>query len=146
MARVRLEDERRVLQRVLTDGVTLRGPHDHLKHRRTPVVHAERSRQRLLQAWSVLTTPLILLTLGWLFYPEASERGTVVVLAIAGILSVEAFSRGYFGALIIRLLLLLLIVRFVEAYAQNWQWGTLTLLAAMALVVLVVNIRDAVRR
>ncbi len=94
----------------------------------------------------MITTPLILVTLGWLFYPQAPARGTTAVIAIAVILSVEAFSRGYFAALATRFLLLLLTVNLIELFAHNWQWGTVILFATMALVVLVVNVRDAVRR
>ena len=146
MLQVHLEDERRELRRVLTDGVSAGGPHDHLRHRRTPIAAAERTRERLLGAWSVLSTPLMLLVLAWLFYPETPARVTLAVLAIAVILSVEAFARGYLGAFVARLLLVLLAVNLLELYALHWQWATAILFAVLALTVLVVNVRDVLRR
>ena len=145
MLQVHLEDERRALRRVLADGLTPAGPHDHLRHRRLPIVAAERTRERLLGFWSILSTPLMLLVLAWLFYPDAPARLTASVLAIAAILSVEAFARGYLAAFVVRLLIALLVVTVLELYALQWQWATTAVLALLALVVLVVNVRDALR-
>jgi len=146
MRQVRLEDERRALRRILADGLPPSGPHDHLRHRRTPIAAAERSRERLLAGWSVISTPLLLVVLAWLFYPDTPARLTLGVLAIAVILSVEAFTRGYLGAFILRLLLLLVAVNLIELYIRNWQWATTILFATLAVVVLVINLRDALRR
>jgi len=146
MLQVRLEDERRTLRRVLVDGPEPRGPHDHLGHRLTPISTAERTREGLLGVWSVLSTPLILLVLASLFYPGTPARLSVSVLAIAVVLSVEAFARGYLGAFVVRILLVLLVIDLLQLYVANWQWGTAILFAALALVVLVVNTRDALRR
>jgi hypothetical protein len=145
MLQVHLEDERRALRRVLADGLTPAGPHDHLRHRRVPIVAAERTRERLLGFWSILSTPLMLVVLAWLFYPDAPARLTASVLAIAAIMSVEAFARGYLAAFVVRLLIALLVVTVLELYALQWQWATTAVLALLALVVLVVNVRDAFR-
>ncbi len=146
MLRIHLEDERRTLQRVLTDGSTPTGPHDHLQHRRTPIAAAERTREGLLGVWSVLSTPLILFVLASLFYPGTPARLSLSILAIAVVLSVEAFARGYLWAFVGRFFLLLLLVEGAQLYVVNWQWGTTILFAVLGLVVLVVNTRDAVRR
>jgi hypothetical protein len=146
LAQVHLEDERRALKRALATEPAAPGPHDHLRHRRTPIAAKERTRSRLLGAWSVLSTPLLLLVLAWLFYPDTPASLALGVLAIAVVLSVEAFARGYFFSFVVRLLLVLLVVNLIELYLQNWQWGTTILFATLALVVLVVNLRDAIRR
>jgi hypothetical protein len=146
MRQVGLEDERRALRRILADGLAPSGPHDHLRHRRTPIAAAERSRERLLAGWSVISTPLLLLVLAWLFYPDTPARLTLGVLAIAVILSVEAFTRGYLGAFILRLLLLLVAITLLQLYIRNWQWATTILFATLAVVVLVIDLRDALRR
>jgi hypothetical protein len=145
MLQVHLEDERRGLRRVLADGLTTGGPHDHLRHRRLPIVAAERTRERLLGLWSILSTPLMLVVLAWLFFPDAPARLSAAVLAIAAILSVEAFARGYLAAFVARLLIALLVVALLELYALQWQWATTAVLALLALAVLFVNVRDAVR-
>jgi hypothetical protein len=146
MLQIHLADERRTLLRVLADGPEPSGPHDHLRHRRMPIAALERTREGLLGVWSVLSTPLILLVLAWFFYPGAPARLTLAVLAIAGILSVEALSRGYFWAFVGRLLVLLLAIDLLQLYVVNWQWGTTIVFVGLALVVLVVNTRDAIRR
>jgi hypothetical protein len=146
MLRVHLEDERRELRRVLADGVSDGGPHDHLAHRRVPIVVEERTRERMLGAWSVVSTPLMLLVLAWTVFPDAPARLGLTVLAIAAIMSVEAFARGYLGAFLVRVVLVLVAVTVVELYAHYWQWATTAILAVLAVVVLVVNVRDAVRR
>jgi hypothetical protein len=146
MQQVHLEDERRLLRRVLVDGCPEAGPHDHLQHRRTPIAPEERNREWLLGAWSVLSTPLMLGVLAWLFYPGTPARLTLGVLAIAVILSVEAFARGYLLAFVVRLLIALLVAELLQVYLLNWQWGTTIVFGLFALTVLVVNVRDAVRR
>ena len=131
---------------MLADGLTAAGPHDHLRHRRTPITSADRAREGLLGVWSVLSTPLILLVLASLFYPGTPARLGVSVLAIAVVLSVEAFARGYFGAFVVRVLLILVGIDLVQLYATNWQWASTVVFAVLAVIVLVVNTRDALRR
>ncbi len=146
MLQVHLEDERRALRRVLADGLAATGPHDHLRHRRTPITSADRAREGLLGVWSVLSTPLILAVLASLFYPGTPARLGVSVLAIAVVMSVEAFARGYFGAFVLRVLLIVAGIDLVQLYATNWQWASTVVFAVLAVVVLVVNTRDALRR
>jgi hypothetical protein len=145
MAAVRLRDERERMERALTDGVPVVGPHAHLSHRRLPLSASARGRARLLGAWSVISTPLILLLIASLFLPQSFSRPVMAIGMLIAILAVEAFARGYFLAFFVRVLIVFAVANLVVAYLQNWQFVTMCVFAALAVIVLIVNIRDARR-
>ena len=62
------------------------------------------------------------------------------------IVSVEAFARGYLLAFLGRLLLLLIVVNSVEEVVLNWQSVLSIGIGLAALLLLVVNLRDVLRR
>jgi hypothetical protein len=139
---VRLLDERERMERAQRDGIPVVDPHAHLRHRRTPLAASERRRKRLLAAWSVISTPLLLILIALLVFPGDFSRPRFAVLMLIVILAVEAFARGYFLAFIWRALVVILLVNVVVAFYNNWQYATAVLLAVTAVIVLVVNIRD----
>lgn len=143
---VRLRDERAHLERVQRDGVPVVGPHAHLRHRRVPISESERRRARLLTIWSVVSTPLMLALLAFLLSPNDIERPSVSVAMVLMLLSVEAFVRGYFLSFLGRVLLVLVVVEAVVGVYENWQVVLSLLLAVSAVVLLLVNVRDAWRR
>jgi hypothetical protein len=145
MTAVRLRDERERMERAVRDGIPTVGPHAHLSHRRLPLSASARGRARLLGAWSVISTPLILLLIASLFLPQSFSRPVMAIGMLVVILSVEAFARGYFLAFFVRLLIVFAVANLVVAYLQNWQFVTLCVFAALAVIVLIVNIRDARR-
>lgn len=145
MAAVRLRDERERMERALRDGVPAVGPHAHLSHRRLPLSASARGRARFLGAWSVISTPLILLLVASLFLPRSFSRPAMAIVMLVVILAVEAFARGYFLAFFVRLLIVFAIANLVVAYLGNWQFVTMCVFAALAVIVLIVNIRDARR-
>lgn len=145
MTAIRLRDERERMLRAQRDGIPSADAHAHLRHRRTPISASERGRSRVLSAWAVVSTPLILLLVASLFLPGIVARPAVAIWMLLAVLAVEAFARGYFLAYVWRVLLVLLVVSTFQAYLENWQVASAGVLAAMAVVVLIVNIRD-VRR
>lgn len=145
MAAVRLRDERERMERAVRDGIPAAGPHAHLSHRRLPLSASERGRARLLGAWSVISTPLILLLVASLFLPQSFSRPAMAIVMLVVILAVEAFARGYFLAFFVRLLIVFAIANLVVAYLNNWQFVTMCVFAGLAVIVLIVNIRDARR-
>ncbi|MDP2287002.1 MAG: hypothetical protein Q8M73_00335 [Actinomycetota bacterium] len=145
MKKTALLDEHQRLTLRLDRGVEVADPHAHLRHRRTPISAAERERGRLLSVWAIVSTPLILIILASLVWPGEYARPSLAVGFLIIVLSVEAFARGYFLAFFARLLLLLLVINFIEVFFINWQYLTGAVLALLALVVLVVNMRDALR-
>ena len=145
MTAVRLRDERERMERAVRDGIPAVGPHAHLSHRRLPLSASARGRARLLGAWSVISTPLILLLIASLFLPQSFSRPAMAIVMLVAILAVEAFARGYFLAFFVRLLIVFAVANLVVAYLQNWQFVTMCVFAALAVIVLIVNIRDARR-
>jgi hypothetical protein len=143
---VRLRDERERLQRAQRDGVPQADPHAHLHHRRTPIEPIDRGRSRFLRWWAVVSTPLVLWFLGSIVRPGDQVRWQLALAALVIVLSVEAFARGYFLAFLGRVVLVSVAAYLVVEFAQNWQVVTGLALSAVAVLVLVVNIRDAVRR
>jgi hypothetical protein len=61
------------------------------------------------------------------------------------ILAVEAFARGYFLAFIWRAVVLIVLINLLIEFYNNWQYVSAVILAVAAVIVLVVNIRDARR-
>lgn len=146
MERVRLKDQLHLATRRIADGAPALGPHDHLRHRRLPLTREERVRERLLLAWSVVSTPLLLGVLAYVLLPGTARRPLLLAGALALVLSVEALARGYLGAYLRRLLLVALVLAAGEVLVAYWQWVVVGLFVLGALVVLVVNLRDTLRR
>lgn len=143
---VRLRDERQRMERALADGLPQSGPHAHLSHRRTPIAASERGRSWFLSVWAVISTPILLLLFATLFTGGDFSRPWLLVGILILVLGVEAFARGYFLAFILRVLLLFAIANLVVAFFNNWRFVMAWGLAVLAVVVLIVNIRDARRR
>ena len=119
-------------------------PHAHLNHRLTPIQPGNRTRERLL-GWAIVSTPLILWMFARLIMPTGSARTSVLIAFIALLLSVEAIARGYFMAFLIRVALVVgagvvLFYAFENLVVAYWTF------AALAVLVLLVNLRDVWRR
>jgi len=145
MRAVALRDERERMLRAQREGITLVDPHAHLSHRRTPIAADKRGRSRFLSAWAVISTPLILLLVASLFAPSSFSRPLMAFWMLVVVLGVEAFARGYLLAFLWRAVLLILAVNVVLIFFGNWQWLTAGILAVLAIIVLIVNLRDAIR-
>ncbi|EWT01705.1 hypothetical protein N865_07520 [Intrasporangium oryzae NRRL B-24470] len=143
---VRLRDERSRLERALRDGLPPSDPHTHLLHRRLPIHASERGRARVLGAWSVISTPLVVFLIAVLFNPDTYQRWAYAVGLIVIVLSVEAFTRGYFLAFIARVMALTLVLNLFDLYLGSWQIVSYWTLVGVAIVILVINLRDALRR
>ena len=143
MTAIRLGDERERLARMQRTGIEKADPHAHLSHRRTPIGANERGRSRFLAGWAIVSTPLVLWLISVLFRPDIFGRGQLALGGLVLVLSVEAFARGYFLAFVWRLLLLLVAVNFAVLFFQHWQNVLSFTFWIVAIIVLVVNIRDA---
>ncbi|MEO5743260.1 MAG: hypothetical protein ABIQ53_01550, partial [Terracoccus sp.] len=143
---VRLGDERAQLVREIRDGIRPTSPHSHLTHRRLPIALAERGRARFLAVWAVVSTPLVLLLVGSLFRVDSTGRQITAFGALVIVLSVEAFGCGYLLAYIVRVLLLVALGSLLVLLLGAWQTVLWVLLSTLAVLVLLVNVRDAVRR
>jgi hypothetical protein len=146
MDAVGLRDERTRMERALRDGLPTPSPHAHLSHRRTPIAASERSRDRLLAVWAVVSTPIVLYLIAGFFKPEITDRPLGAAVLLVLVLGIEAFTRGYFLAYAVRVVAVIGLVALVGEFAGNWQPVTYWVLVSVAVVVLVVNLRDVLRR
>ncbi|MDP1878315.1 MAG: hypothetical protein Q8M17_12235, partial [Actinomycetota bacterium] len=80
-----------------------------------------------------------------LILPASWSRISAAVLMLLVVLAVEAFARGFLLAYLWRALLVIAIANLVVAFLRNWQVALAGVLAGTALVVLIVNVRDARR-
>lgn len=143
---VALTDERARLVAAVAGEPTPVPPHAHLNHRLTPIQPGNRTRERLLGVWAIVSTPLILWMFARLIMPTGSARTSVLIAFIALLLSVEAIARGYFMAFLIRVALVVG-AGVVLFYAfENLQLVAYWTFAALAVLVLLVNLRDVWRR
>jgi hypothetical protein len=147
MEQTRLRDER---ARMLSDAAPasgVAGPHAHLRHRRTPLERRPGFRGRLLSWWAVLSTPFILYALAVIVSPTLGVSATATALAwLVILMSIEGLVRGQFLRVMGRFLLVLLAFVALVLVWLDWRWVLYTVLMVAALVVLVANVREALRR
>ena len=147
MTATRLADERARLYETSHAATTPPEPHAHLTHRLTPIEPANRARSRLLSVWAILSTPLILLAISQLILPSSgADRTTVLIGALAALLSIEALARGYFFAFLLRAAVVVGIGYLLYYGFQDWQLVLAWTMTLTALLVLLVNLRDALWR
>ncbi|HET8987834.1 MAG TPA: hypothetical protein VFN43_04910 [Humibacillus sp.] len=146
MEAVHLRDERKSMERAQREGLPVASPHAHLSHRRTPITPSQRTRDRFLGFWAVISTPIVIYLVAGFFQDDVTDRPAAAVLLIALVLGIEAFARGYFVAYLLRVIALIGVLTLLDEFAANWQVVTYWVLITAAVVVLIVNLRDVLRR
>lgn len=144
MEQTRLRDERASMR---VDGGDAVDPHAHLRHRRTPMEEQSRTRKNLLAGWAVLSTPLILMILASIVAPgTAGVRTEVAVAGLVLLLAVEGFVRGHFLDVVMRVLVMIALAVGLWFLWTDWRVMLSAVLTAAAIVILVVNLKEAWRR
>ena len=144
----RRDERQRLLQ--MRDEVPARPhPHAHLRHRHRPLPDDSTGREWLLNIWSRVSTPLILLLLATLVLPTRASDPRVALGALVAILVIEAVAQR--RLVVVAASLVLLVVAVVVAAAlwtgliSSWRTILAALLAVAGLVLLVLNLQE-VRR
>lgn len=143
-----LDDDRdRILDQLAADSMAEPDPHAHLRHRRTPLVALRGLRSRALAGWAVVSGPVILWAVGEIIRPTEGVSFTYTLMGwIVVLLSIEGLLRGKFLAAMSRLVSVVVIVVVLYYAVADWRlvigWG----FAGAALLLLVVNLRDAFKR
>lgn len=143
---VELADERKTAERVREHGMVEVGPHAHLTHRNTPIEPAELARERVLGVWAVISTPIVLLMVGWLFAPIGTDRVYVALAAITLAFGLEALARGYLLAFVWRVLLMGIVLVGGYYLFVDWRFVIAGVLGVLAVLMLVINVVAALRR
>lgn len=141
MERTRLADESAVSVEPIDQH-----PHAHLLHRRVPMETAAGVRGRVLSWWAVLSTPLLLLAVGAVLSPVPHGPSYSAGIWLLALLSVEGLVRGKFLAFLVRILLGALVVFLLAVLWFDGRYVLTFGFLAAAVVVLLVNIREAWRR
>jgi hypothetical protein len=122
-------------------------PHAHLSHRNVPIPSATGTRARLLSWWAVLSTPLILWTLGQIINPAVGISSTEMLLvSLFTLVSIEGFARRKFLAVMGRFLLLIVALIALYYFWKDWRIVVGGTLGVAAITLLVLNLREAFRR
>ncbi|MBL7253193.1 hypothetical protein [Paractinoplanes lichenicola] len=143
MERTRLADEQ---ARTVMAEIVAQPPHAHLLHRRLPMETPPGFRGQLMSWWAVLSTPLILVAAGVAISPLATGGLDLAVIWLLGLLCVEGLVRGKLLALLLRLLLAAVSVALLVVLWFEGRYVVAFGLLAAAAGVLLVNLREAIRR
>lgn len=143
-------EERRRLDVVATAERPPVGPHDHLRHRRTPIEVPPTIRRRVLTAWSAVSTPLVLLAVAVLVLPLGSSVAGVAIVSLTAIFALEALARRRLVSFLLTAAIVLLAVSIglsiVVGLLIEWRFTVAALLCVGAVVVLVLNLVELRRR
>jgi hypothetical protein len=141
----RLRDEAASMSRDAATSAT--DPHAHLSHRNTPIESATGTRARWLSWWAVLSTPLILWTLGQIIHPSVGISATEMsIVGLVVLVSIEGFARGKFLAVMGRFLLITVALIALYFVWRDWRVVLGATLGVSAITLLVVNLRETLRR
>ncbi len=122
-------------------------PHAHLNHRNMPMQPATGGRARLLSWWAVLSTPMILWTIAQIVEPTTGVSATTSALGgLVVLVSIEGFVRGKFLAVMGRFLLIILGLVVLYYAWKDWRILLAAGLSVAAITLLIVNLREALRR
>jgi hypothetical protein len=145
-----LTEERRRLTVATTAQRAPAAPHDHLRHRRTPMEVQPTVRHRVLTTWSTLSTPLLLLTLAALALPLGASVVTFALVSLAVIFALEALARrrlvSFLLTAIIVTITVMISVSIIVGLLIEWRYTVAALLVVGAMVVLVLNLAELRRR
>lgn len=147
MELTRVDDALRQMEGALSSEPVVPGPHDHLKRRLTPMEPVTGVRGRLLSWWSVLSTPLLLCALAAVVSPVFGASAPLMsIYSIVALMSIEGLLRQQFLAVALRFIVSAAVIALLYLAWQEWQAVIAVPLLVAAAVVLVVNLREALRR
>ncbi|MFC7328610.1 hypothetical protein [Marinactinospora rubrisoli] len=149
--RALLADERDTHREALESGESLEhGPQAHLKSPHLPYASGKQRPTRFLHIWAALSTPLLIISLGALLLlrgPLAPLAGVGVVLLFA---MFDAFARrklmSFLTGLAIFLVVVAAVAGIIAAFMANWRITVLVPIVLVVVILLVVNVRDLLRR
>ena len=143
MERTRLADEQ---ARTVVSSTEPQHPHAHLLHRRLPMQAATGMRGRLMSWWAVLSTPLILWAVGAAVSPIGETATYTAIVWLLLVLCAEGLVRGKFLALLLRLLLAAVVAGLVVVVWTDGRYVVAFTLFGAAVLVLLTNLRETLRR
>ncbi|TDQ53418.1 hypothetical protein EV190_104208 [Actinorugispora endophytica] len=150
--RTSMVDERDIHRSALESGEPLmRAPQAHLKSPHLPYASGQQRTTRFLHVWAALSTPLLIIALGAILL---TLRGGLALPAVVGMVVVfaafDAFARRklmpFLTALAVVVVVVGVVAAVIVAFLANWRITILVPLGLIVVLLLVVNIRDLLRR
>ncbi len=124
-------------------------PHAHLRNRQTPLPDDSTGRQWLLNIWSRVSTPLLLLLLATLVWPTRLYDPRLALVALLAVFFVEAAAQRRLVWLVLGLAAVVVAAVVVAAVwtglISSWRTVLAAVLVIAGLVLLVLNVQE-VRR
>lgn len=147
--RVARRDERLVLAGGPTAASPAVGPHDHLRHRRLPMLEETTARRRLLALWSAVSTSFLLAIVVVTLIAPGWKVATIGFESILLLFAIEALARRQ----LVRFVVLILVVAVAASIAltvgvalvRDWRVVVAVPVALTALALLVINVRELLR-
>ncbi len=147
MSATQLRDERARISDSLSEPLARPEPHEHLRHRRVPLTTVSGIRSRLLAGWAVISTPVILFAAAAVVSPTAGLSATsVAAFWLVVLLGVEGIVRGRFLAVLGRVLFVAALLIGWHYLVLDWRIVLAWILIGASALLLLVNLRDSVRR
>lgn len=95
----------------------------------------------------MLSTPILLYAIGVVFHPEAGVSATATaVFWVILLLSIEGLVRGQFLSVLVRMVFVAVLLVGVHYFIKDWRYVFAWGFYGAALLMLVVNVRDARER
>lgn len=143
----RLRDEHARVEAARSEPPAPPGPHAHLGHRRVPLMPLSGVRSRLLTAWAVVSSPVILLVAALITNRKVGADITLSAIAwLVLLLLVEGFLRRKLLTMLGRILLGVALGVGLYYLVVDWRVVLTALLAGAGVLLLAVNLRDTFKR
>jgi hypothetical protein len=147
----RLLDQRRDERRDLDHPTpTTTGPHDHLRHRRLPMVEDSTARHRVLMVWSAISTPLVLISVMLAVLPLGPSVTVLAAISLFVIFAIEATARrrllSFVVTVVVMAVVLVVIGAIVVGLISTWRFTVAALLLGAAILVGVLNLSELRRQ
>ncbi|WP_026118346.1 hypothetical protein [Nocardiopsis salina] len=150
--RVLAEDERESHRRVLeSDTPLVPDPTGHLKAPHMPYASGEQRHNRFQHLWVALSTPLLFVSLALtLFLLDGQQTLYAMIGVVFAFAAVDAIARRKFRQYLVGIAVLAvalgLLAGVVAAFIADWRIAITVPIGIVVVVLLVVNVRDLVRR
>jgi hypothetical protein len=147
MELTRLRDERARMVASLGAPVAPADPHAHLRHRRTPLTPVSGMRIRVRSWWAVISAPVVLYAIGQIVLPDTGVSATATaVVWLVLLMSIEGLVRGQFLAVLARMVMVSLMLAGLYFLVVDWRFVFGWTFVGAGALLLVVNVRDAIKR
>lgn len=126
------------------------GPKDHLRSPHLPYASGEQRTTRFMHVWAALSTPLLIISLGAVLLLQGRYTVPAMIGVVLLFATFDSFARRkllpFLSGIAIVAVMLAVLGGIIWAFVVQWRIALLVPIVAVVAVLLVVNIRDLLRR